>query len=285
VNDHAIDACRRDDFRGLDAATCCRFEAGRDAAPGAMRHMRLTVVGCGDAFGSGGRANTCFLVESGTMTLALDFGATSLVALRQLGLDPNRIDAVVLSHLHGDHFGGLPFYLLYGQFEGARQKPLTVIGPVGTADRLRAAMEVFFPGSSTNRWRYPLNIVDLPCGSAHRLGHFEIETHEVVHPSGAPSTGVRIGDGSRLLAYSGDTMWTEALFEIARGAALFIIECYKLTKSPPNHLDFATIAANRPRFETPRVMLTHMTDAVLAHLPELEAKGYLTAHDGLVLDV
>jgi len=71
--------------------------------------MRLTVVGCGDAFGSGGRGNACFLVESGTVTLALDFGATALVGLRRLGLDPNRLDAVVLSHLHGDHFGGLPF--------------------------------------------------------------------------------------------------------------------------------------------------------------------------------
>ncbi|HEY7383760.1 MAG TPA: MBL fold metallo-hydrolase [Beijerinckiaceae bacterium] len=247
--------------------------------------MRLTVVGCGDAFGSGGRANTCFLVESGELTLALDFGATSLVALRKLGLDPNRIDAVMLSHLHGDHFGGLPFFLLHGQFDGAREKPLTVIGPTGTAERLDAAMEVFFPGSSKNKWRYPLKVVDLPCRTSHRFGHFEIETHEVVHPSGAPSTGVRVSDGARLLAYSGDTMWTEALFDVARGASLFIIECYKLTKAPPNHLDFETIAANRPGFETSRVMLTHMTDTVLARLAEVEAKGYLTAYDGLVLDV
>ena len=250
-----------------------------------MGQMRLTVVGCGDAFGSGGRANTCFLVESGDMTLALDFGATSLVAMQKLGLDPNRVDVVMLSHLHGDHFGGLPFLLLYAQFDGAREKPLTVIGPVGTAERLHAAMEVFFPGSSKNKWRYPLTVVDLPCRTAHRFAHFEIETHEVVHPSGAPSTGVRVSDGSRLLAYSGDTMWTDALFDVAKDASLFIIECYKLTKAPPNHLDFETISANRPRFETPRVMLTHMTDAVLARLAELEAKGYLTAHDGLVIDV
>jgi ribonuclease BN (tRNA processing enzyme) len=125
----------------------------------------------------------------------------------------------------------------------------------------------------------------LPCRTSHRFGHFEIETHEVVHPSGAPSTGVRVSDGARLLAYSGDTMWTEALFDVARGASLFIIECYKLTKAPPNHLDFETIAANRPGFETSRVMLTHMTDTVLARLAEVEAKGYLTAYDGLVLDV
>src|SRR5690349_7987837 len=109
--------------------------------------MRLTVVGCGDAFGSGGRANTCFWIESGDITVALDFGATSLVALKRLSLPPSRIDLVVLSHLHGDHFGGLPFLLLDGHFEGRRDKPLTIIGPVGTAERLRAAAEIFFPGS------------------------------------------------------------------------------------------------------------------------------------------
>jgi ribonuclease BN (tRNA processing enzyme) len=247
--------------------------------------MRLTVVGCGDAFGSGGRANTCFWVESGDTTAVVDFGATSLLALKRLGLDPGRIDLVLLTHLHGDHFGGLPFLLLDGQFEGQRTRPLTIVGPVGTGERLKAAMEVFFPGSSAMTWRYPLQVVDLPCRTAYRFAHLQAETHEVIHPSGAPSTGVRLTDGQRLLAYSGDTTWTETLVEIAAGADLFIIECYLIQGAPKNHLDFATVAANRARLATPRVMLTHMSTAMLAHLAEVEAKGYLTAHDSLVVDV
>ena len=107
----------------------------------------------------------------------------------------------------------------------------------------------------------------------------------MVHPSGAPSTGVRLADGRRLLAYSGDTMWTDALFDIAAGADLFITECYTRHRAPKNHLDFETIDAQRARFATPRVMLTHMSGAMLPHLAEAEAKGYLTAHDGLIIDV
>jgi ribonuclease BN (tRNA processing enzyme) len=230
--------------------------------------MRVTVIGCGDAFGSGGRGNACFWIESAGATIAIDFGATALVGLRRLGLDPNRIDAVVLSHLHGDHFGGLPFLLLDAQYDSRRETPLTIIGPEGTSERLRAAMEILYP-----------------CGVRHRFAHVEIETTEVVHPSGAPSTAVRLADGTCALAYSGDTGWTDALIEVAGGADLLITECTSFDRPLANHLDFATIEANRARFGASRVMLTHMGSAVLDHLAAIEAKGYLTARDGLILDV
>lgn len=247
--------------------------------------MRLTVVGSGDAFGSGGRANTCFMIESEAATIALDFGATSLVALKRMGLSPNRLDAIVLSHLHGDHFGGLPFLLLDAQFDSRRKKPLTIIGPVGTAERVKAAMEVFFPGSSRNKWRFALEIVDLPCREEKRFADIAIWTAEVAHPSGAPSTAVSLTGGGRKLVYSGDTSWTETLVEIAQGADLFITECYRLSGAPVAHLDLEQIDANRARFGARRIMLTHMSAAVLEKLAEIEARGYLAASDGLALDV
>jgi ribonuclease BN (tRNA processing enzyme) len=247
--------------------------------------MRLTIVGSGDAFGSGGRANTCFLVQSAEATVALDFGATSLVALKRLGMHPNQIDGVVLSHLHGDHFGGLPFLLLDSQFDSRREKPLTIIGPTGSTERVNQAMEVFFPGSSRNKWRFELTVIDLPCGTPHRHADLEIVTAEVTHPSGAPSTAVRLHDGERTLVYSGDTSWTEALVEIAQGADLFITECYRLSGAPVAHLDLEQIDANRARFNAGRIMLTHMSAQVLDKLADIEARGYLIAHEGLTLDI
>ena len=62
--------------------------------------MRLTIVGSGDAFGSGGRSNTCFLLETQKAVLLLDCGASAPVAMKGLDLDLNRIDGIVLSHLH-----------------------------------------------------------------------------------------------------------------------------------------------------------------------------------------
>jgi ribonuclease BN (tRNA processing enzyme) len=247
--------------------------------------MRLTVVGCGDAFGSGGRGNACFWIESADVAVALDLGATALVGMRRLGLDPNRIGAVVLSHLHGDHFGGLPFLLLDGQYDGARAAPLTVIGPCGTAERLRCALEVLYPGASGLSWRFPFDVVDLPCGVPHRFAHLGIETTEVPHQSGAPSTGLRLTDGTRTLAYSGDTGWTENLIRLASGADLFLTECTYFDIRSASHLDFITLSANRGRLQTARIMLTHMGADVLSRLAEIESQGYLTAHDGLSIDL
>jgi len=108
--------------------------------------MRLTIIGSGDAFGSGGRFNTCFMVEAGERKVLLDCGASSLPALKARGVEPNSIDGVILSHLHGDHFGALPFLLLDWQHHAKRERPLTIVGPPGTKARLDAACEVFSRG-------------------------------------------------------------------------------------------------------------------------------------------
>lgn len=247
--------------------------------------MRLRVIGCGDAFGSGGRANTCFWVECDDACVTLDFGATSLVEIKRAGLDHERLDAIVISHLHGDHFGGIPFLLLDAQFERRRERPLTIVGPVGTKARIEAALEVFFPGSSGLDWRFRLEIVDLPCRAPFRLGELAIESYEVLHPSGAPATGVRLRCGDKLLAFSGDTAWTDALFDVADGADLFIVECFKPDGDPYAHGALGKLEDNRGKLRADRIMLTHMGPAMLGRIDEAKAHGFLVAHDGLVQDI
>ena len=93
--------------------------------------MSVTVrfVGSGDSFGSGGRFQTCILVDGPASRIAIDFGTSSLIALAQQGIDPNSIDAIVLTHLHGDHCGGVPFLLVDAMLAAKRDRPLTIAGP------------------------------------------------------------------------------------------------------------------------------------------------------------
>src|ERR1051325_11284623 len=123
--------------------------------------MRLTVVGSGDAFGSGGRSNTCFWLETAKAMLTVDFGASALPALKARKLDQDKIGGSVRSPFHGDHFGGLPFLLLDAQFLARREKPLTIAGPPGTRARLDGAMEVLFPKSTGIKWRFPWSVQEI----------------------------------------------------------------------------------------------------------------------------
>jgi ribonuclease BN (tRNA processing enzyme) len=247
--------------------------------------MRLTIVGSGDAFGSGGRFNTCFWVETNKATLMLDCGASSPVALKGRGLEFGRVDAVFLSHLHGDHFGGLVFLLLDEQLLQRRTRPLLIAGPPTTRARLEAALEVFFPKAASNQWRFPLEIMEIAPGRpVEVLGH-DVLTTEVVHQSGAPSTALRVSDGEKLIAYSGDTEWTDALLQVADGADLFIIECYGYARLVPGHLTWEILKPRLPDLRARRIMATHMNAQMLEHLDEVRATGVEIAEDGAVTEI
>ena len=246
--------------------------------------MRLTIVGCGDAFGSGGRSNTCFLLETAKATLAVDFGASAFPALKKHGVDPNRIDGIVLSHLHGDHFGGLPFFLLGGQFLAQRTKPLLIAGPPGTKDRLDALLEVFFPKSTGSKWKFPWSVKEIAVGVPDQVLEHSIVTTEVIHRSGAPSTALRLSDGTKTFAYSGDTEWTDALLPIAKNADLFICECYAYAGTITGHLTWETLKPRLADLEARQVMLTHMNPTMLAKLDDARRSGVQIAEDGMVLE-
>ena len=246
--------------------------------------MRLTIVGCGDAFGSGGRFNTCFWLETAKATLLVDCGASSAVALKARGLDFGRVDGVILSHLHGDHFGGLPFLLLDAQLLSRRERPLLIAGPPGARARIEAALENFFPRAATNKWRFPFEFIEIEPGRPTEILRHAVTTTQVVHQSGAPSTAVRVSDGRSQFAYSGDTEWTEALLPVAAGADLFIVECYGYARHVPGHLTWEILKPRLAQLGAKRIMVTHMNDRMLAHLDELKAAGLLVAEDGAVIE-
>jgi ribonuclease BN (tRNA processing enzyme) len=247
--------------------------------------MRLTIIGSGDAFGSGGRFNTCFQVETAKAKVLIDCGASSLVALKARGLDPDHLDGIVLSHLHGDHFGGLPFLLLDAQYLSRRRRPLVIAGPPGTRARLEAALEVLFPSSAATKWRFSWEVIEIEPGHPRDILGHRVLTAEVPHPSGAPSTAIRFSDSSTTLAYSGDTEWTDALLPIADGAELFIVECSGYMGRLPYHLTWEVLAPRLPDLRARRIMVTHMNSTILAHLDEVRAAGVLVAADGDVVEL
>jgi ribonuclease BN (tRNA processing enzyme) len=243
-----------------------------------MSRLEVMFLGSGDAFGSGGRLQTCIMITRDGGRFLIDCGTTALIAMRRHGVDPNDIDAVFLTHLHGDHFGGLPYLVLDGQFFSKRTRPLIVTGPPGTTARVESLMEIVFPGSTMVERRFTLDVCELTPRKPAIVEGIRVTPFEVNHPCGAPPFALRIECDGRTIAYSGDTQWTDALVEAARDADLFIAEAYFYDKTVKYHLDYATLRANLPRIAPRRLVLTHMGPDMLARLDEVIHEA---ASDGL----
>jgi len=243
--------------------------------------MQLRFVGCGDAFGSGGRVNTCFHVTGEGVNFLIDCGASSLPALKRLGIARDAIDLILITHFHGDHFAGLPFLLLDAQFS-RRTRPLVIAGPEGIEMRLTQVMEALFEHSSKTQQLFELSVVALEPEQTRSFGAINVTPFPVVHGySGGPFLGYRIAAEGRIIAYSADTEWTETLVPLARDADLFIAEAYYYDKIVKNHLSLTTLEAHLGEIRPKRLVLTHMSDDMLARLNTL---GHTAAHDGMIIE-
>jgi ribonuclease BN (tRNA processing enzyme) len=244
--------------------------------------MRLQFVGCGDAFGSGGRFNTCFHVSGNRVNFLIDCGASSLPALKRLGISRDEIDLILITHFHGDHFAGLPFLLLDAQFS-RRTRPLVIAGPEGIAQKLPQVMEALFEHSSRTTPKFDLAVVPLRPEETRAFGAVSVTPFPVVHgESGGPFLAYRIEAEGRVIAYSADTEWTETLIPLAREADLFIAEAYYHDKIVKNHLSLTTLEAHLAEIGPKRLVLTHMSDDMLGRL---DALGHTAAHDGMIVEI
>ncbi len=245
--------------------------------------MGKTVVrflGTGDAFGSGGRLQTCIYVDAGTTKFLIDCGATALIGMKRFGIDPSGIDVIVLSHLHGDHFGGIPFIIRETQIIAERTSPLTIVGPPGLEERIRQAMKVFFPGSTDLKTRFPLDFIELPARQPVQVRSLAVTAWPALHTPGTNPLSLRIECAGRVISYSGDTEWTEALIEAARGADLFICESFEFGRTIKNHIDYQTLAANKNLLDCRRIVLTHMNDSMLENRSQVDLE---CAEDGMTI--
>jgi ribonuclease BN (tRNA processing enzyme) len=244
--------------------------------------MEIQFLGSGDAFGSGGRFNTCFMVTTANGAFLIDCGASSLVAMRKFGVDPNRIQTVFVSHLHGDHFGGLPFLILDAQFYSRRTEPLTLVGPLGFRARLTQAMEVFFPGSSTANRKFETEVIEIGARAAVSINGVEVTPFVVEHACGAPPFALRFVADGKVLAYTGDTEWTESLIEVGQDADLLIAEALVFERKIKWHLNYASLKANLDRIGAKRVILTHMGPDMLANAANVAEE---LAADGQIIQI
>ena len=243
--------------------------------------MRLHILGCGDAFGSGGRNQSGYLIEADDRLFLLDCGPTTLLAMKRAGFDPGRLDAILLSHLHGDHFGGIPFFFIEYLHRKPRVDTLTIAGPPGTEQRVRQLHGILYGGGKP-QWEFPpLSFVVLTPEVPERVDGIEVFPFRVPHQTDDVSLGLKVSYQDKQILFSGDSAWTDAFIEHSRGVDLFLCECSFFKEQPGRHISYAHVEANLTRLECKKLVLTHLGEEMLARRHELATT---TADDGMVLE-
>jgi ribonuclease BN (tRNA processing enzyme) len=247
--------------------------------------MKLTIIGSSDAFGSGGRLQTCFHVATDSGQFLIDCGATSLIGLERQGIDPKEISTIFVTHLHGDHFAGLVWWLIHAVHLAKRTAPLTVVGPLGIEERFKAAAEALFPGSTSAPRQFELVFRTYQDFVPLAANGVRVTPFVVSHPSGATAYALRFEVDGKIVSFSGDTEWVESLVDAASGADLFISECFAFEAEARYHLNWRTIERNLDRLGAKAVLLTHLGPEALANRPAIRHPIVSIAEDGLQLEV
>ena len=229
-----------------------------------MSDLAVTVLGAGDAFASGGRFQAGYVIESGGSRILMEAGPTLLPALKRSRIDAADLDFVLISHLHGDHFAGLPFLMLEYMWESPRKRMLTIAGPRRLEQRTRALFHNMYPGMNTHPLMRKIRFLELEVGRTARVGAARVSTIRTPHTKPDISLALRVNIGGKSLAFSGDTGWTDELPGFSAGADLFLCECtYFESAHLDFHLNYPIIERNRGRFTAKRMILTHLGREVL----------------------
>jgi ribonuclease BN (tRNA processing enzyme) len=247
-----------------------------------MSVIDLIFLGTGDAFSAGGRLQAAYLVESQECTLLLDCGATFLASLKERSLSAEPIDGIFLSHIHGDHFAGLPFLFLHYIYVEPRTRPLTILGPPGVKSSVYRIFEAMYADSAAEPLPFALEFVEVHARKPVWLKDMQIVPFPTLHQERPISLGCEIKIGNRRIVCTGDTGWTEELVQYTRDADLFICECTFFESRSENHLDYPRIQENIERFGAKRIVLTHLGQEVLARQKEI---GVELAYDGMIVQL
>jgi len=208
--------------------------------------MRTTFIGVGEAFDDN-QLNTSLLVETAESSLLLDCGFTAPMGFWKAAAHPLDLQAIYISHFHGDHFFGLPALLIRMRQEG-RTAPLTILGQPGVEAVVGQTIELAYPGSLAKA-SFDVSFIECVAGQNILFEDMRLGFALSDHPR--PCLAIRVDSGDSALFYSGDGGATDDTAALAAGVDLIVHESFTLDADTPGHgtvdasIDFARRAGAR----------------------------------------
>jgi ribonuclease Z len=209
-----------------------------DAVAAMPDGLHAAIAGSGSPLPDAKRGNSCVAVIAGARVFVVDAGERASETLNRMQIAPERIEAVLLTHFHSDHIGGLGSLALQRWVAGPARTPMRVIGPPGV-DRVVAGCNEAYAMDSGYRTAHHGDAVAPTAGAGMTAETYAIpdDSESVVvldeagltitaftvdHAPVVPAVGYRFDYSGRSLVLSGDTTYSPVLVRVAKGADLLI---------------------------------------------------------------
>ena len=202
--------------------------------------LTVYVCGSGSPMPDASRAGPCIGVLAGQQAFVFDAGSGSIRKLMRMGFPMERIQAAFLTHLHSDHIDGLGELLLQAWIGGSRGNPLPVYGPDGTDKVIAAESQLYeidkgfriaHHGPAVARpggYGGAAQVIALADGTDSQVvydqGGVKVTVVRVIHDPVKPAFGYRVDYKGRSVTLSGDTVYSPALVQAAKGTDLLLHE-------------------------------------------------------------
>jgi ribonuclease BN (tRNA processing enzyme) len=236
--------------------------------------VELIVLGAGPAYTDRpGASGACYLVREGPDAILLDLGQGSLTRVFA-EIEPSQLSAVLVSHLHPDHFVDLVAFRHYLRFEFDPPRRMTVHADVRLAERLDALHAQ--PGFTDAA----IDVIPLAAGT-RTIGAFEVEACRVTHTDDSYAFRVS-GLAGPGLVYSGDVGVADDLAPLIRPADALLAEVSfgaGPVEAAAQHLDGPAVGRLAGRCRVGRVLLTHLQ---MGHDPAATIASVRNVYDGPV---
>jgi ribonuclease BN (tRNA processing enzyme) len=254
---------------------------GKDGS--AQKPVTLTILGTGDAFASGGRAQAGYLLEIEGKRVLLEAGPAILGEMKRNGIDADSLDVILISHLHGDHFCGLPFLFVEYLWERPRKRPLTIAGPKNLEKRTWTLMRAMYSRYKLQQLQSNVKWVVMEPGKSYRLAGLKVSTIRSPHTTPDVSLSLKIIAAGKTFVFSGDTGWNDELVDFSAGADLLLCECtYFESDHLRFHMNYPELKRNLERFNVKRIILTHIGRETINHTREIDIE---MGFDGMKLEL
>lgn len=211
----------------------------------------------------------------------LECGPGVLAGMKRMGIPTDAPDVVLVSHLHGDHFGGIPFLFLEYLFENPRERPLTLVGPPTILERSLSLYAALYRELQSFELPFEIKTIEMQPGDRIAVAGFQVEAFRVTHNAEPFSLGYRIESPEGSLLFSGDSAWTEEFVTKSQGVDLFLCECCMLEPNIPMHTSYAELLEHRDRLGCKRLLLTHLG----ADVRRAEEFRFERAEDGMIVEI